>query len=142
MPMVFEPFACRAIVRVYGLYFLPECGGVVHISQVTQFVDNHIIRNCRRCQHKPPIEGECALGAAASPAGFLIPDGDAVVGAAGELVKVGDSFGEIFFRRSDVPLFQCGALCVGQVGDRTTLLLLQYFQIFCYDPNALVDEKM
>lgn len=142
MPMVFEPFACRAIVGVYGLHFLPECGGVVHISQVAQFMDDHIIRNCRGRQHKPPIERECSFGAAASPAGFLIPDGDAIVGAAGELDKVGDSFGKVFFCRSDVPLFQCDALCVGQVRDRTALLLMHRFQIFGDDPNALVDEKM
>lgn len=140
--MVFEPFASRAIVGVYGLHFLPECGGMVHISQMAQLMDDHIIRNRRRCQHKPPIERECALSTAASPAGFLISDGDAVVGAAGEPVKVGDSFRKIFFRRSDIPLFQCGALCVGQVRDRTVLFPLQHLQIFGDDPNALVNEEM
>lgn len=105
-------------------------------------MDNHVIRNCRRRQHKPPIERERAFGTAASPAGFLIPDGDAIVGAAGESVKVGDSLRKIVFRRSDVPLFQCGTLRVCQIGDGTALLFLQNFQVFGYNPDAFVNEKM
>ena len=87
------------------------------MGQMAQLMDDHIIQNGGRRQHEPPVKGERASGAAASPAGLLIPDGDAVIGATSELVEIGDSFREIFFRRGDIALFQGEPLGVGQLGD-------------------------
>lgn len=112
------------------------------MSQMAQLMDDHIIQNGRRCQHEPPVKGESASGAAASPAGLLIPDGDAVVGAAGELMEMSDSFREILFRRGDIALFQGEPLGVGQLGDGTVTLFFLNFQILGYDPDALLDEQM
>lgn len=109
---------------------------------MAQLVDDDIVRDCRRCKHEPPVERERAFCTAASPAGLLISDGNAVVSTAGELPEIGDALREILFCRSDVTLLKGGALDVGQIGDGTVLLLLQYFQIFGDDPDSLLDEKV
>ena len=112
------------------------------MGQMAQLMDDHIIQNGGRRQHEPPVKGERASGAAASPAGLLIPDGDAVIGATSELVEIGDSFREIFFRRGDIALFQGEPLGVGQLGDGAVTLLFLNLQILGDDPDALLDEQM
>ena len=112
------------------------------MGQMAQLMDDHIIQDGGRRQHKPPVKGERASGAAASPAGLLIPDGDAVIVAAGELVKIGDSFRKIFFRRGDIALFQGEPLGVGQLGNGTVTLFFLNFQILGDDPDTLLDEQM
>ena len=120
---------------------MPKISGVVHIGQMAQLVDNHIIRDCGRCQHESPVKREGASCTAASPAGLLIPDGDAVVGAAGKLHKVSGTFGKILFCSGDIPLFQSDPLDIGQVGDRAVLALFFCLQIFGDDPDTLLHEK-
>lgn len=112
------------------------------MGQMAQLMDDHIIQDGRRRQHEPPVKGKRASGAAASPACLLIPDGDAVVGAAGELMEMGDSFRKIFFRRGDIALFQGEPLGVGQLGDGTVTLFFLNFQILGDDPDTLLDEQM
>ena len=112
------------------------------MGQMAQLMDDHIIQDGGRRQHEPPVEGECASCTAASPAGLLIPDGDAVVGAAGKLLKMGNSFRKIFFRRGDIALFQGDPLGVGQLGNGTVTLFFLNFQILSDDPDTLLDEQM
>lgn len=112
------------------------------MGQMAQLVDDHIVRDCGRCQHEPPIKRESTACAAASPAGFLVPDGDAIVGAAGKLYEVGGTFGDILFCGGDIPLFQSDSLDIGQVGDGAVLTLFFCLQIFGDDPDTLLDEKM
>ena len=105
-------------------------------------MDDHIVQNPGRCQHKPPVKRESAPRAAASPAGFLIPDSDTIVGTAGELMEVCHTFGKIIFCSDNISLFQSSPLRIGQIGDGAVSDLFLYFQIFCNDPDALLDEKM
>lgn len=102
----------------------------------------HIVQNGRRRQHKPPVEGESSLGAAAPPAGLLIPDGDAVVSAVGELPEISRPFREVFFGGGDIPLGQGGTLGVRQIRDGPGCLLLLHFKIFRDDPVLSVREDM
>ncbi len=112
------------------------------MGQMAQLMDDHIIQDGGRCQHEPPVKRECASGAAASPASLLIPDGDAVVGATGELVEMSHSFRKIFFCRGNIALFQGEPLGIGQLGDGTVTLFFLNFQIFGDDPDTLLDEQM
>lgn len=114
---------------------------MVHMCQVAQFVDNYIVKNSRRSQHEPPVEGESTSGAAASPAGFLVPNGNAVVCTAGKLTEISRSFREIFFGGIDISPGQGRTLRIGQAGYRTVGLFLKGFQIFCDDPVLLFDEN-
>ena len=88
------------------------------MCQMAQFVDNDVVQNGRRRQHKPPVKGERSTGAAASPTGFLIPYRDTVIGSAGELSEISDPFRKVFPGGGNVSLCQGSALRVGQVGDR------------------------
>ena len=105
-------------------------------------MDHDIVQNSGRRQHQPPVKGQRASGAAASPAGLLVADGDAAVGAAGELLEVGGSFRKVFSGSGDIALCQGGTLGVGQIGDRHPGLFLLLFQIFCDDPVLPVCQKM
>lgn len=140
--MVFKPFAGSTVVRIYRFYLLPKIFRVVHISQMAQLMDDHIVRDCGRRQHEPPVKRESAARAAASPAGFLVPDADAVIGTSGKLMEVSDAFWKILFCSSNVSFFQSGSLDIGQVGDRAVIALFFRFQIFGDNPDALLDEEV
>lgn len=101
----------------------------------------HIIQNGGRRQHEPPVEGERAFGATASPAGFLVADGDTVETSSGESDKIGGPFREIFLCGVDIALFQSGALCVRQIGNRAVFPLVDSFQIMGDDPALLVRQE-
>ena len=103
---------------------------------------HHIIQDGRRSQHETPVKREGASGTAASPSGLLVAYGNTVVGTTGELLEVGGSFWKILLCGSDIALFQCGALGVGQIGDGAVLLLFLYFQIFRDDPDAFINEQV
>ncbi len=68
-------------------------------------MDHYIVQDGGRRKHKAPVKRESAFGAAASPTGLLVPDGDAVIGTSGELAVVGGSFGEIVFGCGDIAFF-------------------------------------
>lgn len=99
---------------------------------------HHIIQNGGRRQHEPPVEGERAFGAAASPAGFLVADGDTVETSSGESDKIGGPFREIFLCGVDIALFQSGALCVRQIGNRAAFQLFDSLQIMGDNPVLFV----
>ncbi len=105
-------------------------------------MDHDIIQNRRGRQHETPVKGEGSPRAAASPAGLLVPDGDAVVSAAGELLEVGGSFWKIFFGSGNIPLRQGSTLCRGQIGDWFGSLSALLLQISGDDPMLSVCENV
>ncbi len=86
---------------------------MIHVGEVAQFVDNHIVQHMGRSHHQPPVEGESAVGGTAPPAGLLLPDGDGMVGASGKLLKICHSLWKITFRYLPVFFLQKGFLGVG-----------------------------
>lgn len=112
------------------------------MGQVAQFMDHNIIQNSGRRQHETPVKGESSLRTTASPACLLIPDGDAAVGAAGELLEIGGSLRKILFGSGNIPLCQGRTLCLCQIGNRFGGLLVLLFQISGDDPMLSVCENM
>lgn len=112
------------------------------MCQMAQLVHHYIVQDSGRRQHEPPVEGESSFGAAASPTGFLISDGDAVEGAAGKLEKVLHTLGEIFFCSINITAFQGGTLGVSQIRDGAVLLFFLHFQISGDNPDPFFDEQM
>ena len=49
---------------------------MVHMDAVAEFVDDHVIDDFRRRQHKQAVEVQIAFGTAAAPARFLVADRD------------------------------------------------------------------
>ncbi len=104
-------------------------------------MDHHIVQDRRRRQHEPPVEGQGAPRAAASPAGLLVADGDAVKVSAREREKIGGAFREICLGGVDIALFEGGALGVRQVGYGTVFAAAYGFQIMGDNPVLLVQQK-
>lgn len=102
---------------------------------------HHIVQNGGRRQHEPPVEGERAFGAAASPAGFLVADGDAAETSARKRQKIGGPLWEIFLCGVDIALFQSCALCFRQIGDGAVFPLPDSLQIMGDDPVLFVQQK-
>ena len=59
--VLFEPPLPRFVFRHLCLNKLPESRRMVEFSQVTQFVNNHIIERLGRCLNQLPIEIQIAL---------------------------------------------------------------------------------
>lgn len=55
----------------------PELRGVVLVGEVGEFVDDDVLDEGGSQHHGAPVEAECAVGGAASPALALITDEDA-----------------------------------------------------------------
>ncbi len=55
--MVFEPLSVGLVFGHDGGYHVPEVFGVVHVGQVTEFMDNYIVQNAWRSVHQAVIEG-------------------------------------------------------------------------------------
>ena len=49
---------------------------MIHMNEMAQLMDNDIVEAFRRGQVQLPVEGKCAAGGAAAPAGFLGADGN------------------------------------------------------------------
>lgn len=111
------------------------------MGQMTELMDNHIVEDRRRRQHKPPVEGEGALCTAAPPAGLLVADGNAAVASAREREEIGGAFWKVFFRGGDISLFKGCALRVRQVGNGAVFVALQGFQIVRDNPVLFVQQK-
>ena len=78
-------------------------------------MDYYVVQNGGRRKHKPPVEGESSSGAAASPAGLLIPDSDAAVGSAGKRLEICHPLREVFFGGGDISLGQGSTLGFSQI---------------------------
>ncbi len=46
--MLLKPSACVAVVRIHGFHSIPESGGVIHVCQMTQLLDDDVIQNLWR----------------------------------------------------------------------------------------------
>lgn len=130
------------VIGADALHERPECLRVVHMGQMAEFVDDHIVQDGRRRQHEPPVKRQGALGAAASPAGLLVADGDTRIGSACEGSKAGNPFREVFLCRGDVTFFEGCPLGVRQVRYRAVLGTLDSFQIVGDDPVLLIQQKV
>ena len=49
----------------------PELCRVIHMAQMAEFVDQHVVRLLGRQQHQARIQADIAAAAATAPAGFL-----------------------------------------------------------------------
>lgn len=136
--MLFEPFAVDAVVGADAFHKRPESLRVVHVRQMAEFMDDHIVEDGGRCQHQPPVEGKRTFCAAASPAGLLVTDGDAAEGSARERGKISGAFRKVFLCCGDVTLFEGGSLGVCQIGNGTAFTLFYGFQIVRDDPTLLI----
>lgn len=108
--VVLQPFAQLSVIGQNHFNSIPECFGVVHLFSVAQFMDNDIIQNPGRRQHKPPVKIQISFGRAASPAGFLVPYRDGTMGYADDVFVVGHSGRKVFFGGLPVTVFQLAAL--------------------------------
>ena len=81
--MLFQPDAICGVIRHDLSYHIPEILGMVHMGQVTEFMDYHIIQDSGRCEDQSVIKRKGALGRTAAPPAFLITDRDGMVRAAG-----------------------------------------------------------
>lgn len=61
---------------------------MVHLLSVTQLVDYHVVYDFGSGVHQCTVEIQVTGGAAASPAGLLMSDGDSSVGHAYYLSKM------------------------------------------------------
>ena len=75
-PVIFEGGTELLVVWEYFFYLGPEKCGVVHLLSVTQLVDYHVVYDFGSGVHQCTVEIQVTGGAAASPAGLLMPDGD------------------------------------------------------------------
>ena len=139
--MLFQPFSVGAVVGADALHKRPERFRVIHVSQMAKLMHDHVVKNRRRRQHKPPVEGEGASRAAASPAGLLIADGDAFETPSCERKEIGGAFRKIFPGGVDITLFEGRALLVRQVGRGTVFAAAYGFQIMRDDPVLLVRQE-
>ena len=114
---------------------------MVHMGQMTEFMNDDVIQYGRRGKHQPPVKGEGSFAAAASPPRFLVADGDTVVNASGHGVIIGGTFRDIGTGRFFVALFQRVPLYGGQVGDRPAVFPVADFQIMRYNPAAFFFRK-
>lgn len=75
-PVIFEGGTELLVVWEYFFYLGPEKCGVVYLLSVTQLVDYHVVYDFGSGVHQCTVEIQVTGGAAASPAGLLMPDGD------------------------------------------------------------------
>jgi hypothetical protein len=72
-----KPFFGFAVVREGGFDVGPEAWGVVHFSEVHEFVDDDVVADEDGCLDEAPVEGDGYADGAGAPAGALIADGNA-----------------------------------------------------------------
>lgn len=73
---------------------MPEVLGMIHVGEMTEFVNDHVIQYLLWCEYQPVIKGKCATGGTASPAAFLVAYRDGGVIASGKLMIVSDPLGK------------------------------------------------
>lgn len=85
-------------------------------------MNNNVIQNIRRRQHEPPVKGKRSPAAAASPAGFLVPDGNTRIAAPDDVRKssgiVSCPFRNRIRSSGAAAFFYSGAFCFRISGDR------------------------
>ena len=106
LPVFTEPFSAFFVFRHHGGNHVPEIFGMVHVGQVAELMDYHIIKDHRRREDQAVIKRQCSPGGAASPAGLLVPDGDGGVISARYPVKIGHPAFELLPGGIAVSFFQ------------------------------------
>lgn len=72
-----EPFFGFAVAREGGFDVGPEEGGVVHLLEVHEFVDDDVVADEDGRLDETPVEGNGFANGAGPPAGALVADGNA-----------------------------------------------------------------
>ena len=67
------------MVRADRLQQRVECRPVVHLLEVAELVEHHIILQIVRQQHQAEVEVYVPLGGAASPVAEIVLDADSIV---------------------------------------------------------------
>ena len=72
--MIFQPLFLLLIIRHYLFDLCPKFFRMIHLYQMTKFMDNNIIHNFIRCKHKQTVKVQILFCTAASPPRLLIPN--------------------------------------------------------------------
>ena len=83
-----QPPPVLPVLRHDLRHHVPEIFGMVHVGQVAELMDHHVIQYHGRGEYEPVVEGQGAPGGTAPPAGLLVPHRDGGVMASGEPVVV------------------------------------------------------
>lgn len=94
LTIIMEPFLAPFIIRQNRCHDMIEGFGMIHLYPVGEFVNDNIIYDLLGGKDEPPVEVQVAKAAAASPAGLLFADRDAVVGDVHYGCVVGSFLGE------------------------------------------------
>ncbi len=89
-----EPLLVFPVFRHDAFHHIPEILGVVHVGQVAELMDHHIVEDLWRSEDQAVIEGECPSGGTASPTAFLVAYGDGGIITSGQLMIVCNSLGK------------------------------------------------
>ena len=87
-PVFFQPCSAGLVLRHHRGHHGPELLGMIHVSQMAELMDHHIVQHNGGCEDQSIVKRETAAGRTATPAGLLVPDGDGAVMSAGDLVVV------------------------------------------------------
>lgn len=91
-----QPVFTEFVIRHDGGHHVPEIFGMVHVGQVAEFMDYHIVQYPRGSKDQAVIEGQRPPGGTAAPAGLLVTDRDGGIMASGdgmEISRPGFQFG-------------------------------------------------
>lgn len=149
--MFFQPFAAFPVIGEDGFHALPESFGVIHMFQMAEFMDYHVVKYSRGSQHKAPVEGKGPAAAAASPAGFLIAYGNGGIAVPDQVAVIfripGGALGDIGFGGGTIPFLQGEGLLWGKfrpgaegIGLLPLFPFLQFGQ-FLPDPELFFFEE-
>lgn len=123
MPMFSEPCLLNLIVRHDRSHHVPEIPGMIHLSEMTQFMHHHIIQNHRRGENETIVEGQCAPGGTAAPTTFLISYGNGSIVSAGDRMIMCDAALNLYSGGISIPFFQCRQPSAFGVSQRCQFLL-------------------
>ena len=70
--MLFQPSFILSVSRADAFHQIPKIGGMVHMHQMAELMDNHVITDRFRGHQDPPVKIHISVAAAAPPAAFLI----------------------------------------------------------------------
>ena len=93
----FEAFAMAFVVGVVGGDFGPEGGGMVHVIDVGEFVEDDVVAEGWGEFHEADVEGDGTGAAAAAPAGVGVGEAETGVFVAVFLGEEVEAVGEVGF---------------------------------------------
>lgn len=100
------------VTGVVGADFLPESGGMVHVVEMGEFVENHVVAQDFRHLHEADIERNGAITGATAPAGGGMAEPTFIVSIIVQLGVIFEAVGEVVlgFFHEDALLSVAGTL--------------------------------